>query len=276
LIPESRFLSEATASRLVPLQDDEGWPFLTGDGVTSMDVELEVLIADAARSGWASEPSQRLVDGIESNIVAPLSSRLKFALGHDEAAQLARAIAWERCRELALNRPDAGVSWGYLANLVRWRLKDAVRAEVLRRQRHPLTHQLPEREVTFHPTLGPHLDRIAAELEDEGLPASVCRKLIRVAADGPPYYRSAIVMRLRRAGAKGAQAEGLAWLLRGGAGKASALARLAQGQPPEEVFADPVVRRWIRAAAVRDLRFFGRPSRLGHRRAAGLAQLSAA
>jgi hypothetical protein len=51
-----------------------------------MDVELEVLIADAARSGWASEPSQRLVDGIESNIVAPLSSRLKFALGHDEAS----------------------------------------------------------------------------------------------------------------------------------------------------------------------------------------------
>jgi hypothetical protein len=241
-----------------------------------MDVELEVLIADAARSGWASEPSQRLADGIESNIVAPLPSRLKFALGHDEAAQLARAIAWERCRELAVSRPEPGVSWGYLANLVRWRLQDAVRAEVLRRQRHPLTHQLPEREVTHRLSLGPHLDRIAAELEGAGLPATVGRKLIRVAADGPPYYRSAIVMRLRRAGAKGAQAEGLAWLLRGGAGKASALARLAQGQTPNDVFTDPVVRRWIRAAAGRDMRFFGRPSRLGHRRAAGLEPVRAA
>jgi hypothetical protein len=241
-----------------------------------MDVELEVLIADAARSGWASEQSQRLVEGIESNIVAPLSSRLKVALGHEEAAQLARVIAWERCRELAINRPEAGVSWGYLANLVRWRLKDAVRSEVVRRQRHPLTHQLPEREVTHRPSLGPHLDRIAAELEKEGLSPAVGRKLIRVAADGPPFYRAAIVVRLRRAGAAGAQAEGLAWLLRGGAGRASALARLAQGQTPEEVFADPVVRRWILAGAGRDLRFFGRPSRLGHRRAVPLERVRAA
>jgi hypothetical protein len=241
-----------------------------------MDVELEVLITDAARSGWASEPSQRLADGIESNIVAPLSNRLRAVLGRDEAAQLARVIAWERCRELAVNRPESGVSWGYLANLVRWRLMDVVRSEMLRRQRHPLTHRPPEREVIHRLSLGPHLDRIAEELEGEGLPAAVGRGLIRVAADGPPFYRAAIIVRLRQAGASGAQAEGLAWLLRGGAGGASALARLAQGQSPEQVFADPVVRRWIRAAAGRDLRFFSRPSRLGRRRAAGLARPRAA
>ncbi|TCC52123.1 hypothetical protein E0H73_40000 [Kribbella pittospori] len=242
-----------------------------------MDVELEVLIADAARSDWAAEPSRRLADGIETHIVAPLSSRLKAALGHDEAAQRARVIAWERCHELAVSSPAAGVSWGYLANLVRWRLMDAVRAEVLRGQRHPLTRELPERELTQHrQSLGPHLERIASELERGGLPAVVGRNLIRAAADGPPFYRSEVIMRLRRAGARGAQAEGLAWLLRGGAGRASALARLARGEGPGEVFADPVVRRWIRAAAGRDLRFFGRPSRLGHRRAAASHRVRAA
>lgn len=241
-----------------------------------MDVELEILIADAARSNWGAGPSRRLAAEIEIHIVAPLSSRLRAALGHDEAAQLARVIAWERCRELAVNPPQAGVSWGYLANLVRWRLMDAVRSDVLRRQRHPLTHELPEPEVSHHLSMGSHLERIASELEREGLPPAVGRRLIRVAADGPPFYRSEIIARLRRARATAAQAEGLAWLLRGGAGRSSALARLAMGQPPDEVFADPVVRRWIRAAAGRDLRFFGRPSRLGHRRAAGLEWLAAA
>ncbi|GAB2647075.1 hypothetical protein [Kribbella swartbergensis] len=241
-----------------------------------MDVELEVLITDAARSGWAPEPSRRLADGIEARIVAPLSSRLRAALGHDEAAQLARAIAWERCLELAVNPPAAGLSWGYLANLVRWRLKDAVRADVLRHQRHPLTHQLPELEVTHRPSLGPHLERIAAELEREGMSAAVVRTLIRAAADGPPFYRSAMIVRLRRSGATAAQAEGLAWLLRGGADRASALARLAVGEPPTQVFADPVVRRWIRAAAGPDQRFFGGRIRLGHRRAAGLERVRAA
>jgi hypothetical protein len=241
-----------------------------------MDVELEDLIADAAGSGWAPEPSRRLADEIEVHIVAPMSSRIRAALGHDEAAQLARAIAWERCRELAVNPPAAGASWGYLANLVRWRLMDAVRSNVLRHQRHPLTHELPEPEAGHRLSLGPHLERIAAELEREGLPPAVGRRLIQVAADGPPFYRSEIVLRLRRARATAAQAEGLAWLLRGGAGRTSALARLAMGQTPDEVFADPVVRRWIRAAAGRDLRFFARPSRLGHRRAVGLEWFAAA
>lgn len=233
-----------------------------------MDVELEELIAEAARSGWAAEPSRRLAEEIESHIVVPLSSRLRATLGRDEAEQLARTLAWERCLELAAAPPAGGVSWGYLANHVRWRLMDAARAHVLHGRRHRLTHRLPELAVTHRWSLGPHLETIAAELESAGLPAAVGRRLIRVAADGPPYYRAAIIERLLRARATAAQAEGLAWLLRGGAGRPSALARLALGQAPDEVFNDPLVRRWIQDASGRDQRFFGEPSRLGPRRAA--------
>ncbi|MER7243097.1 hypothetical protein [Kribbella sp. NPDC000426] len=240
-----------------------------------MDVDLEVLIADAERSGWAPEPSRRLADGIEARIVVPLSSRLRTALGPDEAAQLARVIAWERCLELAVDPPEGGVSWGYLANLVRWRLQDAVRAEVVRRRRHPLTHQLPDGEAAHRPVLGQHLDRIALELVGEGLALVVGRRLIRAAADGPPFYRAGIVARVCRAGATRSQAEAFAWLLRGGASQTSALARLALGEPADSVFADPAVRRWMRVASGRDQRFFGGPSRLGHRRAAGVEWLTA-
>jgi hypothetical protein len=241
-----------------------------------MDVELEVLIADAERSGWAVGPSRRLAEGIEARIVGPLSSRLRVALGADEAAQLARVIAWERCLELAVDPPAGGVSWGYLANLVRWRLQDAVRAEVIRRRRHPLTHHFPEGEVAHGQALGDHLERIALEVAAEGLALRTARRLIRAGADGPPFYRAGIVARVRRAGATRPQAEALAWLLRGGAGQPSALARLAVGESPADVFADPGVRHWIWSAAGRDLRFFGERSRLGHRRAAGVEWLRAA
>ncbi|MDX2971787.1 hypothetical protein [Kribbella solani] len=241
-----------------------------------MDVDLEVLIAEAERSGWAAGPSRRLADGIEARIVVPLSHRLRKALGSDEAAQMARVIAWERCLELAVDPPASGASWGYLANLVRWRLQDAVRAEVVRRRRHPLTWRFPDAEAAQWPILGYHLERIALELTAEGLAPSVGRRLIRAAADGPPFYRAGIVARVRRAGATGAQADGLAWLLRGGASHMSALARLALGESAEVVFADPVVRRWIRAVAGRDQRFFGGSSRLGHRRTAGVEWLAAA
>ena len=241
-----------------------------------MTVELEVLINDAASSGWAEGPSAALAEGIEERIVAPLSSRLRSALGHDEAAQLARVIAWERCRELAVNPPAGGVSWGYLANLVRWRLKDTLRSELLRGQKHQLLTQLPEPQSGDRPWLGRRLELIVAELERAGLPGATGRKLIRVAADGPPFNRAAVIQRLRRVGATGQQAEGMSWLLRGGAGRPSALARLALGQPPAEVFADEIVREWILAAAGRDLRFFGRGVGFAHRRARLLGQLRAA
>jgi hypothetical protein len=154
--------------------------------IEAMEVDLDVLIAEAEQSAWAPGPSRRLAEGIERRIVVPLSSRLRTTLGSDEAAQLARAIAWERCRELAAIRPEGGVSWGYLANMVRWRLQNAVRTEMLRRRRHPLTRQLPEAEAPHRPVLGHHLERIALELAAEGLPLSVGWRLIRAAADGPP------------------------------------------------------------------------------------------
>lgn len=241
-----------------------------------MDVDLEDLIADADRSGWAPGPARRLADGIEARIVAPLSSRFRTALGPDEAAQLARVIAWQRCRELAVDPPEGGVSWGYLAKLVRWRLQDAVRTEVLRRRRQPLTQEFPDGEIVQRSVLGHRLDRIAQELVAEGLPLAVSRRFIRAAADGPPFYRAGIALRVRRTGATRKQAEAFAWLLRGGAEQQSALARLAVGESPDSVFGDPVVRRWIRVAAGRDLRFFDEPSRLGHRRAARVEWLTAA
>ncbi|MGW6278449.1 hypothetical protein [Kribbella sp. NPDC055071] len=229
--------------------------------------DLEDLIAAAASSGWAPEPSRRLAEEIELHIVAPLSSRLRAALGSDEAEQLARVVAWERCLQLAVQPPDDGLSWGYLANLVRWRLQDAVRAEVLRRRRHPPTDPLPDSETVRLTGLGQHLEQVALELVAAGMRPPVARRVIRVGADGPPFYRSAIVLRLRRVGATTEQAEALSWLLRGGAGKPSALARLALGERPDDVFADPGVRRWVWAAAGRDPRFFGRGSHLVHRRA---------
>ncbi|WP_405056838.1 hypothetical protein OG474_29375 [Kribbella sp. NBC_01505] len=241
-----------------------------------MNVELEVLISDAARSGWAEGPSSRLAEGIEERIVSLLPSRIRIALGDDEAAQLARLIAWERCHELAVVVPPGGVTWGYLANFVRWRLTDVLRAEVHRRRQHPLTTPLPEPEALPRPLLGGHLDQIVEELARQGMAPAVARLLIAAAADGTSYQRAAIVVRLRRVGASKEQAEAFSWLLRGGAAGRSALARLASGQPPGQVFADPDVRRWIWAASGRDLRFFGLRGALGRRRLVGVGFLRAA
>lgn len=223
-----------------------------------MDDELEVLISAAAQAAWDKEPSRRLAHAIEKHIVVPLPLWLKTSLGRDEASQLARVIAWEKCHELAVHPPQGGIVWGYLANHVRWRVIDAVRAEVLRRQRHQATHALPDVQTNEAPMLGLHLDRIVTELERYGLPSAMGRKLMRTAADGPPFYRSGIISRLRLSGVPQAQAAGLAWLLRGSASKPSALARLAAGVPADQVFADLTIHNWLKAAAGRDLPFFGR------------------
>jgi len=241
-----------------------------------MNVELEDLISDAARSGWAEGPSRRLAEGIEERIVAVLPSRIRVALGGDEAAQLARSIAWERCHELAVVTPPGGVSWGYLANFVRWRLTDVLRAEAHRRRQHPLTAALPEPAPAPRPLLGHHLDQIVEELARHGMRPATARLLITAAADGTSYQRAAIVVRLRRVGASKEQADAFSWLLRGGAAGHSALARLASGQPPRQVFADPDVRRWIWAAAGRDLRFFGRRRAIEYRRSVAAGVLRAA
>ncbi|MFC5262842.1 hypothetical protein ACFPJ1_12070 [Kribbella qitaiheensis] len=235
-----------------------------------MTVELQELLTDLADSSWAPDPSRRLARGIEERIVAHIPSRLRMALGADEAAQIARLVAWERCKQLAADPPQDGPSWGYLANKVRWRLADAVRANTLRSRRHPLTQHLPEQQDTTGPSeLGTLLDEIAIELSRQGLPMAQARRYIVIASEGPRFERSSIVARLIAAGATRAQGEGFAWLLRGGAAKPAALARLAAGHAPSEIFRDPVVRRWFLAAAGLDPHFSAGRSGLG--RSAGVA-----
>ncbi|MEV0792658.1 hypothetical protein [Kribbella sp. NPDC050459] len=229
-----------------------------------MTEELQALLFEAADSGWADEPSTRLAAEIERRIVAELPSRLRVALGNDEAAQLARAVAWERCRRLAENPPAGRVTWGYLANMVRWRLADVVRQEARRRQRHLLLDYLPEAEQpSMLAELGPLLDRIGVWLERAGLPAGDVRRRLLVAAEGPGFSRHAITGRVRGIGVPRDQAEGLAWLLHNGPVRVSALSRLAGGQPPDTVLADPAVQQWIEQAAGRFPRASIRRARFG-------------
>ncbi|TCN28612.1 hypothetical protein EV644_14526 [Kribbella orskensis] len=235
-----------------------------------MTAELQELLTDLTESNWAPEPSRRLARGIEERIVAHIPSRLRIALGPDEAAQIARVVAWERCKQLAADPPQGGPSWGYLANKVRWRLADAVRANTLRSRRHPLTQYVPEQQDTTGPSeLGTLLDEIVVELSHQGLPMAQARRYVVIAAEGPRFERSSIVARLIACGATRAQGEGFAWLLRGGAAKPSALARLAAGHSPSEIFRDPVVCRWLLAATGLDPHFSGGRSGLG--RNAGVA-----
>jgi len=62
-----------------------------------MTDELQALLVEVADSGWAEEPATRLARAIERRIVDEVPSRLRVALGNDEAAQLAWVLAWERC-----------------------------------------------------------------------------------------------------------------------------------------------------------------------------------
>ncbi|GAA3097000.1 hypothetical protein JOF29_006042 [Kribbella aluminosa] len=231
-----------------------------------MTEDLQALLADAVDSGWAEEPSKQLAAAIEVRIVAELPSRLRAALGNDEAAQMARVVAWERCRRLAERLPASQVTWGYLANMVRWRLADVVRQEARRRQRHPLLDYVPDsEEPSLLADLGPMLDRVGMRLENAGLPVGEVRRRLVVAADGPGFSKHAIAGRLRAVGVPKDQAEGLAWLLHNGSIRTSALSRLAGGQSPDSVFADPAVRQWIDQAVGRlprtsyRSRRFGRP-----------------
>jgi hypothetical protein len=77
---------------------------------------------------------------------------------------------------------------------------------------------------------------------------SAANRLLRAAVEGPRFERGRIASRVEEAGASRVQAEALAWLLRGGSGFESVIARLARGESSAEVFADPAVRRRITAA----------------------------
>jgi hypothetical protein len=231
-----------------------------------MTEELQALLVEAADSGWADEPSNRLAQAIERRIVAEVPSRLRVALGNDDAAQLARVLAWERCHRLAVQSPVRQITWGYLANMVRWRLADVVRQDARRRQRHPLTDYLPERvQPALLEELGPHLDRIGAQLEHAGLAVAEVRRRMVAASEGPSFSKHAITARVRDIGVPREQAEGLAWLLHSGPIRRSALSQLASGQPAQAVFRDPVVKLWINQAAGGAVSRFPRAPGLGGR-----------
>jgi hypothetical protein len=213
---------------------------------------LEGLLEAASGADWTGEPAEALAFAIEERIVATLPSRLRQALGSDEACQRARVIAWLRCRAIAADRSSAAVEWGYLANHVRWRLADAVRAESLRHNRHVLHAAPPETAAprSVEP-LGPRLERLAHELASKGADLGVITRLLHVAADGPRFERARIAARLVEAGADESLAETLAWLVRGGSAFRSVLARMANGESAEQVFGDPAVQRKLEAARQR-------------------------
>jgi hypothetical protein len=208
--------------------------------------ELAALLQTASAAEWTGTAADDLAAAIETNIVASVPLRLRQALGADEARQQARVLAWERCRRLAADPPAGGLEWGYLANHVRWKLADAVRAEARRRQRHPVIESVPER-VAADPRapFGERLERLCQELSSAGVTPSVANRLLRAAVEGPRFERRRIAARVEGAGASPGQAEALALLLRGGSGFESVIARLAGGESSAYVFADPDVRRRI-------------------------------
>lgn len=203
---------------------------------------LKELLQAAAAAHWAGVPAETLAHAIEERIVATVPARLRQALGTDEACQRARAIAWQRCRALADESSGASPEWGYLANHVRWRLADAVRAETLRQNRHVLHASPPESPAPAYLTpLGPRLERLADELASTDADHAFVTHLLRVAADGPRFERARIAARLTDAGADREQAEALTWLLRGGPGFRSVLARMADGEHADDVLGDHAV-----------------------------------
>jgi hypothetical protein len=231
---------QAVAEAPPPTADGAGRPH------DSHATALEPLLRRAAAADWRGAPSETLAAAIEDRIVDPLPSRLRAGLGAGEAECVARLVAWQRCHALAGDSPRR-LTWGFLANHVRWRVADRLDAEVLRARRHPLTDTLPERAAAdpIDPAEGGELGE-ALELLVDRLEACGCRPARRwvvAALDGDRLGRRSITDRLVQAGLRPAQADALAVLLRGGRGFVSVVARVASGEHPEAVFAEPAVRR---------------------------------
>lgn len=208
--------------------------------------DLQALVDESAAHDWVGETADRLAAAIEVYVVQAVPSRVERVLGQDEARQRARVLAWERCLRLAGDPPPAGLGWGYLANHVRWRLADAVRAELLRHDRHPSRSEIPERQApeVVRP-LGRRLEMLAVELSACGIELGTASRWLRAAGEGPRFERAAIAARLVEVGAGQQQAKALAWLLRGGPRFESVLSRLARGESAGHVFDDPRVRAQV-------------------------------
>jgi hypothetical protein len=217
-------------------------------------------LSDAARAAaeenWSGPATETLMAEVERRIVDRLPARLVLGLGRDEARQTARVIAWERLR-MWLQKPDTDIDrfgWGYLSNLVRWRVADALDKQTLRWARHLPTDEVPLATDHEKPTgdpadrdldhaLGPRLDALAVELVRLGMDRRAAVSAIYVACDDSDLRRSRIVARLREhTPIDDDAADALADLLVGNAQRrvAPMLVRLSR-EPRQAVVADPKV-----------------------------------
>ncbi len=217
-------------------------------------------LADIARAAadenWSGPATETLMAEVEHRIVDKLPARLVLGLGRDEARQTARVIAWERLR-MWVEDPHTNLDrfgWGYLSNLVRWRVADALDKLTLRWSRHLPTDTVPppvdgdnlvgdpaERDLDH--ALGARLDALAVELVRLGMDQRAAIRAIHVACDDSDLRRSRIVARLREHTPIDDQAaEALADLLVGNAQRrvAPMLVRLSQ-ESREAVVTDPKV-----------------------------------
>jgi hypothetical protein len=210
---------------------------------------LGPLLERAAAENWCGAACEALGTAIEHRVVDPLSSRLRTGLGSSEAESVARFVAWKRCRVLADSMPTR-LTWGYLANHVRWRVTDCLDAELLRARRHPLTDRLPEVAApnpADREELGPAVELLVDKLESYGCASA--RTWVAAALDGDRLGRPHLINRLTEAQVPPPQANALATLLRGDRGFVSVVARVARGECPDAVFTEPAVhRRMVRLA----------------------------
>lgn len=219
----------------------------------------------AAEENWSGRATEALMAEVEHRIVDKLPARLVLGLGRDEARQTARVIAWERLR-MWVEDPHTNLNrfgWGYLSNLVRWRVADALDKQTLRWSRHLPTDTVPppvdgdnavedpaERDLDH--ALGARLDALAVELVHLGMDQRTAIQAIHVACDDSDLRRSRIVARLREhTPLDDAAADALADLLVGNAQRrvTPLLVRLSQ-EPRRAVVADPKVGTRLEQVAV--------------------------
>lgn len=228
-------------------------------------------VADLARAAanerWHGPVTDALMGEIERRLVEPLPAHLLRGLGADEARQVARVVAWERLRDWAV-QPGLDVprmTWGYLGNLVRWRVADALSKETLRRNRHLATDEVPEPSSRYvdaldrhagSDVLGARLRVLVDALEDLGMDRASATNAVLVACDDTDLRRHRMVHRIQRhTDLDRHRALALADLLLGSPAGAvdPVVGRLATGDPWSQVAADPAVQqRLARIATVED------------------------
>ena len=218
---------------------------------------LPDLVEAAASEEWSGPATDMLMAQIERRIIDPLPARLVSGLGVEEARQTARIIAWEGVRRWR-DDPKTDLQrlgWGYLSNLVRWRVADTLDKHTLRSGRHVPTADLPEVTPYADPAgdpadadldceLGTYLDALVVELVRLGMDRAAAVHALHVACDHTDLRRSRVVNRLsEHAGIDEEAAEALADLLVGNAQRRviPVVRRLVEHEPRQQIVADPKV-----------------------------------